>query len=70
LTEATRGEIVLVIGAAPPGAARRIAALAALREVIDAGAKTRPAAAAIARLTDLGANELYRELNRGDSSLQ
>jgi 16S rRNA (cytidine1402-2'-O)-methyltransferase len=67
--EATRGEIVLVIGAAAPGAARRVAALAALREVIDAGAKTRPAAAAIARLTDLGANELYRELNRGDSSL-
>ena len=70
LREATRGEIVLVIGAASPGTARRVAALAALREVIDAGAKTRPAAAAIARLTDLGANELYRELNHGDSSLQ
>jgi 16S rRNA (cytidine1402-2'-O)-methyltransferase len=69
-TEVTRGEIVLVIGAASPGAARRVAALTALREVIDAGAKRRPAAAAIARLTDLGANELYRELNRGDSSLQ
>jgi 16S rRNA (cytidine1402-2'-O)-methyltransferase len=69
-TEVTRGEIVLVIGAASPGATRRDAALAALREVIDAGAKRRPAAAAIARLTDLGANELYRELNREDSSLQ
>jgi 16S rRNA (cytidine1402-2'-O)-methyltransferase len=70
LTRPTRGEIVLVIGAASPGAARRSAALGALREVIDAGAKRRPAAAAIARLTGLGANELYRELDRGDSSLQ
>jgi 16S rRNA (cytidine1402-2'-O)-methyltransferase len=61
---------VLVIGAASPGSAQRAAALAALREVIDAGAKTRPAAAAIARLTDLSANELYRELNPRDSSLQ
>jgi 16S rRNA (cytidine1402-2'-O)-methyltransferase len=70
LTGPTRGEIVLVIGAASPGGARRAAALGALREVIDAGAKRRPAAAAIARLTGLGANELYRELNRGNSSLQ
>jgi 16S rRNA (cytidine1402-2'-O)-methyltransferase len=69
-TRPVRGEIVLVIGAASPVAARRAAALAALRELIDAGAKSRPAAAVIARLTGLGANELYRELNRGDSSLQ
>jgi 16S rRNA (cytidine1402-2'-O)-methyltransferase len=66
----TRGEIVLVVGAASARAAPRAAALGALREVIDAGAKPRPAAAAIARLTGLGANELYRELGRGDSSLQ
>jgi 16S rRNA (cytidine1402-2'-O)-methyltransferase len=70
VTRPTRGEIVLVIGAASPGAARRDAALGALRDVIEAGAKTRPAAAAIAGLTGLGANELYRELNRRDSSLQ
>jgi 16S rRNA (cytidine1402-2'-O)-methyltransferase len=70
LTAPARGEIVLVIGAASPAVARRAAALGALREVIDAGAKPRPAAAAISGLTGLGANELYRELNRGDSSLQ
>ena len=60
-----RGEIVLVLGAAPPGEARREEALAALRELVDAGARARPAAAAVAKLTGLGANELYRELTSG-----
>lgn len=59
-----RGEVVLVCGAAPAGQADRGQALEALRELIDAGAKARPAAAALARLTGLGANELYRELVR------
>jgi 16S rRNA (cytidine1402-2'-O)-methyltransferase len=57
-----RGEVVLVCGAAPTGQADRGSALEALRELIDAGAKARPAAAAVAKLTGLGANELYREL--------
>ena len=61
-----RGEVVLVAGAAPPGPLAREQALAALREIIDAGAKARPAAAAIAKLTGVGANELYRELVRGE----
>jgi hypothetical protein len=39
-------------------------ALAALRDLIEAGAKARPAAAAVARLTGLRANELYREITR------
>ena len=61
-----RGEVVLVCGAAPPGRAPRSDALAALRDLIDAGARARPAAAAVAKLTGLGANELYREITRGE----
>jgi len=60
-----RGEIVLVIGAAAPGSARRDEALGALRELVGAGARARPAASAVAKLTGLRANELYREL-QGD----
>jgi 16S rRNA (cytidine1402-2'-O)-methyltransferase len=59
-----RGELVLVIGAADAQQARRDDALAALRELVSAGARARPAAAAVARLTGVGANELYRELTR------
>jgi 16S rRNA (cytidine1402-2'-O)-methyltransferase len=57
-----RGEIVLVVGAAPPGQAARDQALEVLRELLDAGARARPAASAIAKLTGVRANELYREL--------
>jgi 16S rRNA (cytidine1402-2'-O)-methyltransferase len=57
---APRGEVVLVIGAAAPGQASLQDALAALRDLIDAGAKARPAAAAVAKLTGLRANQLYR----------
>jgi len=59
-----RGEIVLVCAAAPPGRASREQALDALAALIDAGARPRPAAAAVAKLTGLGANELYRGLTR------
>jgi 16S rRNA (cytidine1402-2'-O)-methyltransferase len=62
-----RGEVVLVIGAGSPGAPGALAradALAALRAIVEAGAKPRPAATAIARLTGLKANELYGELTR------
>jgi 16S rRNA (cytidine1402-2'-O)-methyltransferase len=62
---APRGEVVLVCGATPPGRARREEALAALRGVIEAGARGRPAATAIAKLTGLAANELYRDLTKG-----
>jgi 16S rRNA (cytidine1402-2'-O)-methyltransferase len=57
-----RGEAVLVLGAAPPGRASREQALAALTELVDSGARARPAAAVVARLTGVGANELYRKL--------
>jgi DNA-binding phage protein len=33
-----------------------------LRELLKAGARARPAATAVAKLTGMGANELYREL--------
>jgi 16S rRNA (cytidine1402-2'-O)-methyltransferase len=60
-----RGEIVLVVGAAAPGAASLEDALAALRALVDAGARARPAAGVVAGLTGLAANELYRELTSG-----
>jgi 16S rRNA (cytidine1402-2'-O)-methyltransferase len=59
-----RGEIVLVVGAAAPGARSQAQAARALAELVDAGAKARPAAAAVARLTGVPANELYRQLAR------
>jgi 16S rRNA (cytidine1402-2'-O)-methyltransferase len=64
---AVRGEIVLVVGAAAPGLATLEDALAALRALIDAGARARPAAGVVAALTGVAANELYRELTgRGE----
>ena len=60
-----RGEVVLVCGAAPPHRAAREEALTALRQLIAAGARARPAAAAVAGLTGLTANELYRALTAG-----
>ncbi len=62
-----RGEIVLVIGPAAPGAAgaeRMQDALASLRALVDAGARPRAAATEVARLTDVSANALYAELLR------
>jgi 16S rRNA (cytidine1402-2'-O)-methyltransferase len=59
-----RGEVVLVVGAVSSVQARREEALRALRDLVGAGAKARPAAAAVARLTGVAANELYRELTR------
>jgi 16S rRNA (cytidine1402-2'-O)-methyltransferase len=67
-----RGEIVLAIGAAEldrgdrvgsePAHARREEALAAVRDLVQAGAKPRRAAAVVAKLTGVATNELYREL--------
>ncbi len=63
--EQARGEIVLVVGAASAQSRARDDAVAALRELVAAGAKPRAAAASVARLTGAGANELYRELTAG-----
>jgi 16S rRNA (cytidine1402-2'-O)-methyltransferase len=63
---APRGEVVLVLGP-PAGAgsedsAERADALAALHELVDSGARPRPAAKVVAKLTGVSANELYRQL--------
>jgi 16S rRNA (cytidine1402-2'-O)-methyltransferase len=57
-----RGEIVLVVGGAPEGSADRAAAVGALQRLVVAGARVRPAAAVVAELTGVSANELYRSL--------
>jgi 16S rRNA (cytidine1402-2'-O)-methyltransferase len=57
-----RGEVVLVVGATGRGSANRDEAFTALRTLVDAGARARPAAGVVAKLTGVSANELYREL--------
>ena len=57
-----RGEVVLVVGAAPAGLGRSEEALEAVRALVAAGAKARTAASVVAGLTGRGANELYRAL--------
>lgn len=57
-----RGEVVLVIGAADEAEAPLAPALDALRRLVDAGAKPRPAATVVAELTGVPANALYRAL--------
>jgi 16S rRNA (cytidine1402-2'-O)-methyltransferase len=63
---APRGEVVLVVGAATrassKGPAGRADAIAALRALVDAGARPRPAAKVVSKLTGLTANELYGQL--------
>ncbi len=55
-----RGEVVLVVGGAPEGAGELDAAVDAVRRLVDAGARTRPAAGVVAELTGVPANALYR----------
>jgi len=61
-----RGEVVLVLGAAPAGEPRREEAVQALRALVDAGARVRAGASVVAKLTGVRANELYRELTRAE----
>jgi 16S rRNA (cytidine1402-2'-O)-methyltransferase len=60
----SRGEVVLVVGASAASQMPVSEAVGALRELVDAGARARPAAGALARVTGISANELYRELTR------
>jgi 16S rRNA (cytidine1402-2'-O)-methyltransferase len=60
--EEPRGEIVLVIGGAPEGSGELEGAVDALRRLVDAGARARPAATVVAELTGTSANALYRAL--------
>jgi 16S rRNA (cytidine1402-2'-O)-methyltransferase len=61
---APRGEVVLVVGPADAraGAADLEPALDALKRLVEAGAKPRPAAAVVSELTGVSANSLYRAL--------
>ena len=57
-----KGEVVLVVGPSPPGEGDLGPALEAVRRLVDAGAKPRPAAGVVADLTGVPANRLYRQL--------
>jgi 16S rRNA (cytidine1402-2'-O)-methyltransferase len=59
-TDPPRGEITLVIGAFDPEVGDEADALAAVAELVDAGAGRRQAADVVARLTGLSRNRLYR----------
>jgi 16S rRNA (cytidine1402-2'-O)-methyltransferase len=56
-----RGEVVLVVGpSGAPAEGPLDAAAEALERLVEAGARTRPAAAVVADLTGTGANAVYR----------
>ncbi len=51
-----------MLGASSPERATHEEALTALRALVEAGARARPAAGVLAKLTGVSANELYRAL--------
>jgi 16S rRNA (cytidine1402-2'-O)-methyltransferase len=55
-----RGEVVLVIGGAPPVTGVDPTAVDAVRRLVAAGARARPAASVVAELTGVPANALYK----------
>jgi 16S rRNA (cytidine1402-2'-O)-methyltransferase len=61
-----RGEIVLVVGAAAREEGDLDTAATALRRLVAAGARPRPAAGVVAELTGTSANALYRALTAKD----
>jgi len=65
-SEPPRGEVVLVLGGAPATEPELGPALEALRKLVDAGAKPRPASSVVAGLTGTKANALYRALTAPD----
>jgi 16S rRNA (cytidine1402-2'-O)-methyltransferase len=69
---APRGEVVLVIGAGEAGGpgGDKLAAVAAVRRLVEAGAKPRAAAGVVAELTGVTANELYSALTEERESAQ
>jgi len=69
LAQPPRGEVVLVIGPAPAQpASGPPAGLDALRRLVEAGARPRPAATVVAELTGGRANELYRALTASEEA--
>jgi 16S rRNA (cytidine1402-2'-O)-methyltransferase len=65
--EPPKGEIVVVIGSAPAAPPDLAHPVAALRRLVDAGAKPRPAAGVVGELTGVSANALYRALTDSDT---
>jgi 16S rRNA (cytidine1402-2'-O)-methyltransferase len=55
-----RGEVVLVVGGAPPRTGLDPAAVDAVRRLVESGARARVAASVVADLTGAPANALYR----------
>jgi 16S rRNA (cytidine1402-2'-O)-methyltransferase len=55
-----RGEVVLVLAGAPERTGVDPAAVEAVRRLVEAGARPRPAASVVAELTGVPANALYR----------
>ncbi len=63
---APRGEVVLVVGPASRAAGDLAPALDAVRRLVAAGAKPRPAASVVAELTEVSVNALYKALTAGE----
>ncbi len=66
---AVRGEVVLVVGGAAAGGTDLAAAGAAVRRLVEAGARPRAAASVVAELTGARANDLYRALTAPPGSV-
>jgi 16S rRNA (cytidine1402-2'-O)-methyltransferase len=60
--EQPKGEVALVVGGAPSVADEIGPALEAVKRLVEAGAKPRPAASVVSELTGVAANRLYRGL--------
>src|SRR5215217_877091 len=58
-----RGEVVLVVGGAPPRAGVDDAAIGAVRRLVESGAKPRVAAGVVSELTGAPANALYKAVS-------
>ena len=63
--EPPRGEVVLVIGGAPPRSGLDPAAVEAVRRLVESGARARAAASVVSELTGAPANALYRAVVEG-----
>jgi 16S rRNA (cytidine1402-2'-O)-methyltransferase len=67
--EPARGEVVLVVGAAPSSIELDLApAIQAVRKLVESGAKPRTAAGVVAELTGTSANTLYKALTVKDEN--
>ena len=65
-TTGPRGEVVLVIGGADQAAGDLAEEVEAMRTLVEAGARARPAAQVVGRLTGISANALYKALTDRD----